>query len=71
MVPYWVAWGCQQWDVLLSLLPNLVVDELIEGFNGNSCHTVWYADVIAILISRKFPNTVSELLHEALNMVQL
>jgi len=33
--------------------------------------TLWHADDIAILISRKLPNTISELLQEALNMVQL
>jgi hypothetical protein len=52
-------------------LPNLVVDELIRGLNGNGCYTVWYPDDIAILIGRKFPNTVQELLQEALNMAQL
>jgi TorA maturation chaperone TorD len=46
------------------------VDELIGGLNGNGCYTVWYADDIAV-ISRKSPNTASELLQEALNMVQL
>jgi hypothetical protein len=63
--------GCQQWDVLLSLLPNLVVDNLTGGLNGNGCYTVWYAGNIVVLISRKFPNTISELLTEGLNMVQL
>jgi len=40
LVPYWVAWDCQQWDVLLSLLPNLVVDKLIGGLNENGCYSV-------------------------------
>ena len=66
-----MAWGCQQWDILLSLKLNLVVDKLIGGLSGNGCYTVWYADDIAVLISRKSPNTVSELLQETLNMVQL
>jgi hypothetical protein len=52
-------------------LPNLVVDELKGGLNGNGCYAVWYADYIAILISSKFLNTISELLQEAMNMVQV
>jgi len=47
------------------------VDKLIGGLNGNCYYTAWYADDIAILIRRKFPNTISELLQEALNTVQL
>jgi len=45
------------------------VDEL-TGFNGNDCYTLGDADDTALLISIKFPNTVSELLHEALSTVQ-
>jgi hypothetical protein len=45
------------------------VDELI-GLNGNGYCTLGYADDIANLICRKFPNTVSELLQEDLSMVQ-
>jgi hypothetical protein len=65
-----VARGCPQGDILLPLLWSLVVDELIEGLNGNGYYTLGYAEHIAILICRKFPNTVSELLQEALRMVQ-
>jgi hypothetical protein len=64
-----VARGCPQAGILLPLLWSLVVDKLI-GLNGNGYHTLGYADDIAILIHGKFPNTVSELLREALNMVQ-
>jgi hypothetical protein len=46
------------------------VDELIGGLNGNGYYTLGYADDIAILICGKFPNTVSELLQEALSVVQ-
>jgi hypothetical protein len=46
------------------------VDELAGGLDGNGYYTLGYADDIAILIRRKFPNTVSELLQEALSMVQ-
>ena len=65
-----VARGFPQGGVLLPLLCSLVVDKLIRGLNGNGCYTLGYADDIAILISGKFSNTVSELLQEALNMAQ-
>jgi hypothetical protein len=45
------------------------VDNL-TGLNGNDCYTLGDADGIAILISIKFPNTVSELLHKALSTLQ-
>jgi len=45
------------------------VDNL-TGFNGNDYCTLGDADGIAIVISIKFPNTVSELLHEALSTLQ-
>jgi hypothetical protein len=54
----------------LPLLWSLVVEEL-TGLNENGCYTEGYADDIAILICRKFQNTVSELLQEALSIVQL
>ena len=37
--------------------------------NENGCYTLGYVDDITILISRKFPNMVSELLQEALGTV--
>jgi hypothetical protein len=52
------------------LLWNLVVDEPIGGFNGNDYYTLEYADEIAVLIHGRFPSTVSELLQEALSMIQ-
>lgn len=42
----------------------------LTGLNGNDCYTLGDADGIAILNSIKFPNTVSELLHEALSTLQ-
>jgi hypothetical protein len=45
------------------------LDELIEGLNENGCYTLGYADYITIIISRKFPNTVSELLQGASGIV--
>ena len=46
------------------------MDELIGGLNENECYILGYADDIAIFICGKFLNTVSELLQEALTMVQ-
>jgi hypothetical protein len=65
-----VARGCPQGGVLSPLLSSLVEDELVEGLNENGCNTLGYADDIAILVSGKFPYAVSELLQEALSMVQ-
>jgi hypothetical protein len=48
----------------------LVVDKLIGGLSGNGYYTLGYADDFATLMCRKFPNTVSGLLQEALSMVQ-
>jgi hypothetical protein len=55
-----VARGCPQEGVLSPLLWSLVVDELIGRLGGNGYYTLGYADVIAILIHRKFPHPVSE-----------
>ena len=63
-----VSSGAVPRAVLSFLLWSLVVDEIIRGENG--CYTLGYADDIAILISRKFPNTIPELLQEALGAVQ-
>jgi hypothetical protein len=65
-----VARGCPQGGVLSPLLWSLVMDELVEGLNEKGCCTLGYADDIAILVSGRFPYTVSELLQEALSMVQ-
>jgi hypothetical protein len=48
----------------------MFVDELVEGPNENGYNTLVYADDIAILVSGKFPYTFSELLQEALSIVQ-
>jgi hypothetical protein len=65
-----VARGYLQGGILSPLLSSLVVDEIIGGLNGNGCYTLGYADDIDILVSGKFPYTVSELLQEVLSMVQ-
>jgi len=64
-----VAEACSQGSILLPLLSSLVVEEL-KGHNENDCYTLGYANDTTILISRKFPNTVSELLQETVRMVQ-
>jgi hypothetical protein len=62
--------SCWQRCILWPLLCSLVVDELIRGLNENGCYKLRYTDDIAILISEKFPNTISELFLKALGMVQ-
>jgi hypothetical protein len=52
------------------VLRSLVVDDLLWGLDNNGYYTVEYADDIAILINRKFPHTVSEVLQRALGTVQ-
>jgi hypothetical protein len=64
-----VARGHPQGDILLPLLWSLFVDELI-GLSGSGYYTLGYADDIASLIHGKFLNMISELVQEALNMVQ-
>jgi hypothetical protein len=59
-----MARKCPQGAVLLLLLWSLVVDEHLRVWelNDNYHYTVGYADDIAILINRKFPQTVSDVL---------
>jgi hypothetical protein len=64
------ARGCPQGSVLSPLLWSLVMDDLLWGLNNNGYYTVRYADVIAVLINGKFPQTVSEVLQTALCAVQ-
>jgi hypothetical protein len=45
------------------------MDKLIRGLNKSGCYTGGYAEDTAILVSRKFPYNISELLQEALGMV--
>jgi hypothetical protein len=53
---------CPQGGVLPTLLWSLVVDELLWELKDNYHYTVGNADDIAILINRKFPQTVSDIL---------
>jgi len=53
----------------LPVLWTLVVDKLKTGLNESGCYMLGYADNTVILISRKHPNTVSELLKLAWSVV--
>lgn len=64
------AKGCPQGVVLSHMLWSLVVGKLTEGLNVNGCYTMGYTDDIAIPNSKKFLNTISQLLQENLSMVQ-
>jgi hypothetical protein len=46
------------------------VDELVRGLSENGCYTLVYADDSAILICGTFLHTISELLQEALSVIQ-
>jgi hypothetical protein len=59
-----------QGDIQLPMLWSLHVDKLLRGLK-NGCRTLEYADDIAIRTSGKFPNTISQLLQEALGVVKL
>jgi hypothetical protein len=48
---------------------TLVVDKLKTELNDSGCYMLGYADNTVILISRKYPNTVSELLKLAWGVV--
>jgi hypothetical protein len=65
-----VARVCLQLGILLPLLWSLVMDELLWDLNDNDYYTVGRADDTAILINRKLPQTVSEVLQTALYIVQ-
>jgi hypothetical protein len=45
------------------------MDKPIRQLNVSGCYTMGFTDNIAILVSGKFPDTISELLQEALGMV--
>jgi len=65
-----VARECPQEGILLPLLWSLAVDELIRGLKENGCYTLGYTDDIVTINNGKFLNTTSELLQDALSMVQ-
>jgi hypothetical protein len=66
----YVDQGCPQGGVLSPLLWSLVVDTVIAWLNREGLYTQGYADDLALLITGKFPSTVSELMQRALNIVQ-
>lgn len=45
------------------------MDEPTRQINVSGCYTMGCTDNIAILVSGKFPDTISELLQEAMGMV--
>jgi hypothetical protein len=62
-----VVKGHLQRGILLHLMCYLVVSKVTEGLNGNGCFTL---GVQAILISGKYPHSVSELLQAVLSKEQ-
>lgn len=65
-----MARGCLQQGVLLSLLCGLDMDEFMDGLSEKGCYALVYVDDMAILNNRNFLQIVSELLQEALSMLQ-
>lgn len=61
--------GCPQGGVLSPLLWNLVVDDLIRMLNSSGVYAQGYADDVAILVAGKFNNTVTDLMNDALRLV--
>jgi hypothetical protein len=55
------ARGCPQGGVPSPLLWSLVVDERLWGLNDYDYYTTGYVDDIAILINRKFLQTVRDI----------
>lgn len=62
--------GCPQGGVLSPLLWCLVLNGLLKELENEGIFAQGYADDIAIVISGKFPNTVSGLMQRALLIVQ-
>jgi hypothetical protein len=60
--------GCTQGGDLSQLLWSLVVDILLAQLNREDLYTQGYADDFTLLITGKFPSTVSELMQRALNI---
>jgi hypothetical protein len=46
------------------------VEELPRKLNRSGYYTIGYADDTVILINRKFPSTVSKVLHTVLGLIQ-
>jgi ribonuclease HI len=65
-----VTRGTPQGGVLSPLLWLLVVDEFLESPAARATHVVAYADDIALLVTGKFPSTLSEILTSALRELE-
>lgn len=62
--------GCPQGGVLSPLLWNLVVDELLRNLNERGYLTLGYADDIVVIIRGGFTRTVSNLMQDALEIIE-
>jgi hypothetical protein len=62
----WKGVACRCYHLLYSL----VVNKIPWVLNSGNYYRVGYADDIAIVINEKFLQTLSEVLHKALSMVQ-
>lgn len=62
--------GCLQGGVLSPLLWSLVVDDLLVKINNTGITCIGYADDLVIISRGKFPNTVGEIMRNALRMVE-
>lgn len=47
--------SCPQGGVLTLLLYNMVVDELLDGIEGQGCKAVRYADDLMIIVKAGLP----------------
>nr|CAI5842201.1 unnamed protein product [Callosobruchus analis] len=63
------ARGCPQGEVLSPLLWTVLVDDLLEELVVRGVGFICYEDDLAILIRGKYEDTISELLQQALNII--
>nr|XP_012217684.1 PREDICTED: uncharacterized protein LOC105669363 [Linepithema humile] len=66
----WVGRGCPQGGVLSPLLWCLVADGLLRALDDRGFTTQGYADDVAILVRGPFLETLLELMHGALEVVE-
>lgn len=64
------AKGCPQGGVLSPLLWDLVVDDLLTELNNKGLYTQGYADDLVVLIRGKHAHVISELMQQALNIIE-
>jgi hypothetical protein len=61
--------GCMQRGVLSLMLCSLVMDGFLAWLNREGHYTQGCADVLALLVTEKFPSTTTEFMQRALNIV--